>query len=446
MSSIVIPSTLIPALDGLFDASPCESAGVLFCREARGPTQTKLLANEFLPYAENDYLERGVDKLVIDPVAVNNCIQRAKRLDLSIVQVHTHPLSNNANFSPADLSGESEMLPVLHRRVRDRHHGSLVLGRQSSAARIYDSSLNVSSARIVAIGKNVQHLDARVAPDEERFSRSYLALGKGGQVALQTTRVCIIGLGGIGAHVAQQLSYLGVEQVVLIDPDVIEASNLNRIVGAVPSDIGRCKVEVAADRYRAILPTAAVEPVVASVLDERIARWVISCDVALCCTDNHGSRAVLNWLAYQYFVPMIDMGIEIRVDENETLDAIAGRVQLVGPGMPCLYCCGSLDMNRVREDFMTEEERAVDEYVVGGIVPQPAVVTFNGIVASLASSMLIGLTTVVPIQARMQIIDMLKGQVRIAEAGAREDCPVCSRGSAILGQGDAMDAIWRKAG
>jgi hypothetical protein len=283
MTSIVIPSTLIPPLDGLFDDSPCESAGVLFCREARGPTQTKLLANEFLPYADGDYLERGVDKLVIDPVAVNNCIQRAKRLDLSIVQVHTHPLSNNANFSPTDLNGESEMLPVLHRRVPNRHHGSLVLGRQSSAARIYDSGLNVSSARIVAIGKNVQHLDARAAPDEERFSRSYLALGKEGQVALQSTRVCIVGLGGIGAHVAQQLSYLGVEHVVLIDPDVIEASNLNRIVGAVPSDIGRSKVDVASDRYRAVLSAAALQPIAASVLDEKTARSVIDCDVALCC-------------------------------------------------------------------------------------------------------------------------------------------------------------------
>jgi len=102
-------------------------------------------------------------------------------------------------------------------------------------------------------------------------------------------------------------------------------------------------------------------------------------------------------------------------------------------------------VNRVREDFMTEEERAGDEYVVGGIVPQPAVVTFNGIVASLATSMLIGLTTDVPIRARMQIIDLLKGQVRLAEASAREDCPICSTASVILGQGDVMDAIWRKA-
>jgi molybdopterin-synthase adenylyltransferase len=446
MTTIVIPWTLMPALERLFENSPAESAGVLFCREVRGRTQIKLLASEFLAYADGDYLERGADKLVIDPVAVNDRIQRAKRLDLSIVQVHTHPLSENADFSPTDLNGESEMLPVFHRRVPNRHHGSLVLGRNYSSARIYDNDLNASSVRIIAVGKDVQHLDARTAPDEERFSRSYLALGKEGQVALQSTRVCIVGLGGLGAHVAQQLSYLGVEHVVLIDPDVVEASNLNRIVGAVPSDVGRAKVEVAADHYRATLPTAAVHPIAASILDEKIARSVIDCDVALCCTDNHGSRAVLNWLAYQYLVPTIDMGIEIRVDENDAIGAIAGRVQLVGPGMPCLHCCESLDANRVREDFMTEEERAADEYVVGGIVRQPAVVTFNGIVASLATSMLIGLTTDVPIRARMQIVDLLKGQVRLAEASAREDCPVCSSASVILGQGDVMDAIWRKAG
>ena len=254
MTTIVIPLTLMPALERLFENSPAESAGVLFCREARGRMQIKLLASEFLAYADGDYLERGADKLVIDPVAVNDRIQHAKRLDLWIVQVHTHPLSENADFSPTDLDGESEMLPVFHRRVPNRHHGSLVLGRHYSSARIYDCDLNASSVRIVAVGKDVQHLDARTAPDEERFSRSYLALGKEGQIALQSTRVCIIGLGGLGAHVAQQLSYLGVEQVVLIDPDVVEASNLNRIVGAVPSDIGRAKVDVAADHYRAVSP------------------------------------------------------------------------------------------------------------------------------------------------------------------------------------------------
>ncbi|MBV9719232.1 MAG: ThiF family adenylyltransferase [Candidatus Eremiobacteraeota bacterium] len=443
MKTLVIPANLAQELRKLFEAAPLESGGVLYCREACGLNDVKLLGVEFSPYEEDEYRKRTAESLTVDPVAVNERIQRANRDGLSIVQVHTHPASEQATFSSVDAAGEDEMMPVIARRLPDRVHATLVLGRSSSSVRFYDRELNRNDGRIVSVGAKIERLDHLRVGTIDRFVRSYLALGKGGQAALQDMTIGVVGLGGLGSVVAEQLSYLGVERVVLIDPDHVEESNLNRVVGAVPSDVRRNKVEVAAARYRSVLPSATVDMVVGSIIDERVARAIVDCDLAFCCTDGHGSRAVLSWLAYQYLVPVVDVGVQIDVFD-ETVAAIAGRVQLVGPGMPCLHCCESLDANRVREEFMTEEERARDAYVTGAAVAQPAVVTFNSVAASLATTMLLGLATPLRLAARMQTFNAMTGQVRPAEATPKDGCPFCSASSAVFGLGDSLPGIWRK--
>src|ERR1700682_4099730 len=81
----------------------------------------------------------------------------------------------------------------------------------------------------------------------ERFERQVLFLGEEGHARIRAARVGIVGLGGLGSHVAQQLIYLGVGHLTLIDPDPVDATNLNRLVGATVEDAryARLKVDVA---------------------------------------------------------------------------------------------------------------------------------------------------------------------------------------------------------
>src|SRR5438270_12650124 len=72
---------------------------------------------------------------------------------------------------------------------------------------------------------------------EGRYSRNIALFGSEGQQRIAATRVAIVGLGGLGSHVAQQLAYLGVVRYGLIDGDVVTESSLNRVVGAVPRDV-----------------------------------------------------------------------------------------------------------------------------------------------------------------------------------------------------------------
>jgi len=84
-------------------------------------------------------------------------------------------------------------------------------------------------------------------------------------------------------------------------------------------------------------------------------------DFTFCCTDSHGSRAVLNQFAYQYLLPVIDMGVVIRADDGAITDVV-GRVQMLTPPLACLVCGSLLDAEQVRRDMLTDFERQADPW------------------------------------------------------------------------------------
>src|SRR6266403_1068077 len=111
-------------------------------------------------------------------------------------------------------------------------------------------------------------------------------LGKTSASILDSTQVAIVGLGGGGSHVAQQLGHLGVGEFVLVDPDVVENTNLNRLVGATQQDVAKSasKAAVAGRVIVGANPNARISI-------ER-ARWQLcaialrSCDVIFGCVDS----------------------------------------------------------------------------------------------------------------------------------------------------------------
>jgi molybdopterin/thiamine biosynthesis adenylyltransferase len=142
-------------------------------------------------------------------------------------------------------------------------------------------------------------------------------------------------------------------------------------------------VEVLADAARAINPSAAVQAVPASVLDVDPALLAMA-DVVVCATDGHGSRALLTELAQQYLVPVVDLGVEVVPGAR----GAGGGVRVLRPGGWCLHCAGTLDAGLVREEYLDDQERARElerGYLRGANVPAPAVISLNGVVASLAA-------------------------------------------------------------
>ena len=96
---------------------------------------------------------------------------------------------------------------------------------------------------------------------EARHSRNELLFGAEGQERIAQARVGIVGLGGLGSQVAQQLGYLGVLDFVLVDRDRVTNSSLNRLIGAGAGDIQMAKVAVAERMLTTIQPDVCVRPI-----------------------------------------------------------------------------------------------------------------------------------------------------------------------------------------
>jgi molybdopterin/thiamine biosynthesis adenylyltransferase len=260
---------------------------------------------------------------------------------------------------------------------------------------------------------------------DPRYDRQVRAFGLVGQDIIRRLKIGIVGLGGTGSYVLQSLAHLGAESLLLLDPDPVEETNLNRLVGATQLDVGKPKVDLARDLARKINPGISIEARQESVLLDSVAKRLIDTDFVFGCTDSHGSRAVLNQLAYQYLVPVIDMGVVIAT-HNQTVTHIAGRTQLLSSGLACMVCGNLLDPEEVRRDLLTDFERKADPYIEGDVEPAPAVISLNGTIASLAVTMFLNVAVGVPGAARHLNYNALTGHCRPAYCEPHPRCVVCS--------------------
>ena len=187
---------------------------------------------------------------------------------------------------------------------------------------------------------------------------------------------------------------------------------------------------------------AHVKCIADNVVHASIASNLADVDIIFACTDSHGSRSVIQQVSYQYLIPCIDIGSTITSDKG-LVTGIFGRVQLIGPGEPCLWCSNLLCSEEVRRDMMNEFERKADPYIQGTHEPAPSVISLNGTVVSLAVSMLIGLVTSAPIDARNLIYNARTSTLRPVRAKANPDCFICSKNGAFA-RGDSQPLFARQ--
>jgi molybdopterin/thiamine biosynthesis adenylyltransferase len=208
--------------------------------------------------------------------------------------------------------------------------------------------------------------------DDRDFTRQSF-LGAHAEELLSNIRVAIVGLGGGGSHIAQQLAHVGVGHIRLLDPDAIEPSNLNRLVGATKSDVDNKtpKVDIAERVIKAIRPWIDVR--------KARSRWqesdalIRDAHVLFGCVDGYMQRDYLESAARRYSIPYIDIGMDV-AGLGDNGFAVAGQVIATIPGGPCMRCLG----------FLTPERLAQEENRYGDAGGNPQVVWTNGTLASLA--------------------------------------------------------------
>ena len=238
--------------------------------------------------------------------------------------------------------------------------------------------------------------------------------GADAQEKLVRSRVGVVGLGSVGSLVAEALSRVGMMNLTYIDFDKIKDRNLDRTSGATVADIGRLKVEVAADAT-ARSSTAQelnLRPAPCSILVPEGLAAALDCDALVCCVDKPWPRHLLNVLAYSHLIPVIDGGIFSAVKPDGTPLHVAWSIHTIGPDHACLVCLNAL----LRSDVGLDREGLLDDpdYIEGLSEEEKAKYARRNVFPFSMS---------VAAHEVLQLVGLLAGFPRIGGAGSqRYDC------------------------
>lgn len=329
----------------------------------------------------------------------------------TFIDVHTHPFcADGAAFSCVDDRDEIEFKRWLNVTLDDVCYASIVLSQSDYAARLWEIADGHPVAKPAQIKTQIiveawPCADSKInakstqgTPDLEYgfLARNTLALGLDTMRTIVTDQtIAIVGLGGLGSVIAENLIHMGFQSVQLIDPDSVDITNLNRIVGAYQSDAveTRLKVEVVREHLQKINPGAVVEAHAVGIEDGSALSVLMRSDWIVVATDSHYSRYHAQKIALQVGVPLISAGVNITVTANQITDW-SGEVIIArsGDGL-CLNCLG-----RINPTLVTAHEHRADSigaelvrrgYVIGQEIKEPAVKTLNSIIGALATDVLL---------------------------------------------------------
>lgn len=207
---------------------------------------------------------------------------------------------------------------------------------------------------------------------KERMSRQTF-LGNDFESILENAWVGIVGLGGGGSHIVQQLAHIGFKRYVLFDGDSVEESNLNRLVGATQNDASKSmqKVTVAVRQIEGLVGGATIQAFSCRWQENPAA--LAQCNLIFGCVDSFAERSELEAHARRYLASYIDIGMDVHSGDDRK-PVMGGQVIASIPGGPCMRCLG----------FLTEERLGIEGRAYGNVGIKPQVVWANGILASTA--------------------------------------------------------------
>lgn len=362
-----------------------------------GLPRLRLTVREVLAVEDTEIRSSGPDHISWKTARFVNLLARAEREGVQLGIAHSHP-GGPCAFSVQDDGNEAELARLAANRNGEKTLtvSLLFCGDRSLIGRVWLSSTeSVELDSISTVSPRWQRF-SRQQPTVElpAFNRQALALGPDFNATMRRLRIGVVGAGGTGSPLIQQLARMGVGRLAVFDPDIVEASNLNRLHGATAEDAraGRKKVDVARREVERMGLGTEVATFNDWIGSDACRDALKSMDIIFGCTDDHEGRSLLNRLAYYYLIPVIDVGLALRVvqrDGQGLLEA-EGRVTVLEPGASCLLCRRIVNPSIAAEEALKRNDpeeydrRKSEAYVRGEGDPAPAVVSFTTSVATMA--------------------------------------------------------------
>ena len=237
-----------------------------------------------------------------------------------------------------------------------------------------------------------------------RYSRQIMLpqIDVAGQEKLLSSRVLIIGMGGLGSPIAMYLAAAGIGHLVLADDDIVELSNLQRQIAHGTTDIGLNKVESAKQTIEKLNPEIKITTYAERLEDKKLSDEIAAADIVIDGTDNFTTRFALNDCCVQNNTPLVS-GAAIRME---------GQVSVFNktPSSPCYRC-------------LYKDEGELDTSCSTNGVLSPVVGIIGSIQATEAIKVLLDIGET--LDGKLLVLDALHMEWRTLKLKKDPSCPVC---------------------
>ena len=312
-----------------------------------GDKRTTAIVHDVILPGENDRdLHGGVS---FQPEYLTKCVIRAKSEGLGLAFMHSHPTAGWQAMSEPDIVAERDIIAPPAYATGLPLVGLTIGADGYWSARFWEKTDRFqrrwcSKVRVIAKDKySLYFNDAILSPPLRRnvLRRTYDTWGTEAQSVISRLHIGIVGLGSVGSVVAEALARIGVPAITLVDSDVVEEHNLDRLLNATQQDIGRSKVDLAQTAFldHSSLGSPTIRAISESIHNASAYRAILDCDLIFSCVDRPVARDVLNYVSQAHLIPVVDGGIAVGVQpSNRHLSSAHWRCHVSTPLHPCLRC------------------------------------------------------------------------------------------------------------
>jgi hypothetical protein len=378
----------------LFPSDGKEAVAVALCGRYERDGISILLTHklELIPHneceREGDYVHWKTDRII-------PFLEEVERKNLALLKIHCHP-GGYPRFSDMDDQSDAELFPSVFSwsETKSVHGSAIMLPDGRIFGRAFNKKMEVLPLDKISVAGDAinawYHNDKR---STDEFSlRTIQAFGEGTYNRLKKMKIGVVGCSGTGSPLIEQLVRLGVAEIVIIDPDLVEGKNLNRILNTKMKHVKNKekKVNVTKDAMESIGIGTKVTVYDKNLYDSREAlEELITCDIIFGCVDSVDGRHLLSQLTNFYLIPYFDLGVRLIADGKGNVHTIVGSVHYIQPGCSTLLSRKMYDSERLRAEATkrqnpeTYQQLLKEKYIQGVDMDRPAVISINMMISSL---------------------------------------------------------------
>lgn len=319
-------------------------------RPSTGRTRTTAVLREVLLPEDGDRQVHG--NASFNQQYFLRALDHASETDSGLALIHSHPGGRGwQGLSSPDEAAERRHAAATQAATGLPLVGMTIGGADGtiSARRWVKTTRNEyapqwsDQARLVGDRFRVDHrTELPTQPGAATHDRTVSAWGPEVHRDITRMRVGVVGLGSVGAQVAENLARMGVGEVVLLDFDTLQMHNLDRTLHASRLDVAcnRAKVDVAARALRRDrpLPETKIRTFEHSIVERAGLAAALDCDILFSCVDRPWAREVLNTVAYAHLIPVVDGGVNVPPRGPRWMGVAVVGAHVAAPGRRCLAC------------------------------------------------------------------------------------------------------------